>query len=398
VANGDAGGSAVNGDVKKEWFDRDYYRVLGVPKNAPDPEIRKAYRKLAQQHHPDRNRGNKEAEDRFKEISAAYEVLGDNDKRRQYDQVRDMAASGFAGYGAPGGPGPWGGGGSRTEGFPFAGEGFEVGDLGDLLGGLFGGARGGARSRTRQSRGADLETEVRISFDEAMEGVTVPLRIQGPGPCPTCGGSGAEPGTSAETCPQCQGAGVTAQNQGVFSFSRPCPRCGGIGRVVEHPCKECGGSGNVRRAREFSVRIPAGVKDAARIRVPSRGEPGPPGSRSGDLYVRVRVTPHRLFGRRNADLTLELPVSFPEAALGANVRIPTLNGPVTLKIPAGTGNGRTFRVRGKGPPTPQGGMGDLLVTVRVDVPTKLSREQKDLLKQLREVEGASPRDRLGMEV
>jgi molecular chaperone DnaJ len=390
----------ANGDVRREWFEKDYYQVLGVPKNAPEGDIRTAYRKLAQKLHPDANPGDREAEERFKQVSAAYEVLGDAEKRKQYDQVRDMAASGFGGFGGPGrrpaGGGP-GGGRVRVEGAPFDVEGFgDIGDLGDLFGGLFGSSRGG-RARSQQSRGADLETAARISFEEAIEGVDVPLRIQGPAPCPRCGGSGAEPGTSPETCPVCGGTGVTAQNQGVFSFSRPCPRCGGTGRIVLTPCAECGGFGNVRRTREFSVRIPAGVKDGARIKVPGRGEPGPAGGRPGDLFVVVRVAPHRLFGRTGSDLTLEVPVTFTEAALGAQVRVPTLNGTVTLKIPAGTASGRTFRVRGKGAPKSKGGTGDLLVTVRVDVPSKLSREQKALLKQLAEVEGTSPRARLGME-
>ena len=389
----------MNGDIKREWFDKDYYQMLGVPKNAPTAEVKKAYRKLAQKLHPDANPGDKDAEERFKEISAAYDVLGDPEKRKSYDQVREMAASGVGGFGGFGGPGASGGPGwrnVRVEGFPFDSEGFEGGDLGDLFGGLFGRTRGGGRRG--QARGGDLETEARISFEDAVNGATVPLRIQGPATCRTCGGSGAEPGTVPEVCPQCGGTGAVAQNQGVFSFSRPCPRCGGSGRIVEHPCKTCGGSGSVRRTREFSVRIPAGVKDGARIRVPGRGEPGPPGGRAGDLYVVVRIAPHRLFGRRDSDLTLELPVTFSEAALGANVQVPTLNGAVTLKIPAGTASGRTFRIRGKGAPRPRkGGHGDMLVTVRVDVPSKLSREQKELLKRLQDTEGESPRRRLGME-
>ena len=389
----------MNGDIKREWFDKDYYQMLGVPKNAPAAEVKKAYRKLAQKLHPDANPGDKDAEDRFKEISAAYDVLGDPEKRKSYDQVRDMAASGVGGFGGFGGPGAGGGPGwrnVRVEGFPFDAEGFDRGDLGDLFGGLFGRSRAGARRA--QAQGADLETEARISFEDAINGATVPLRIQGPAACPTCGGSGAEPGTAPVVCPQCGGTGAIAQNQGVFSFSRPCPRCAGAGRIVEHPCKTCGGSGSVRRTREFSVRIPAGVKDGARIRVPGRGEPGPPGGRAGDLYVVVRIAPHRLFGRKDSDLTLELPVTFSEAALGANVQVPTLNGPVTLKIPAGTAGGRTFRIRGKGAPRPRkGGHGDMLVTVRVDVPSKLSREQKELLKRLQDTEGESPRRRLGME-
>jgi molecular chaperone DnaJ len=392
----------VNGDVKREWFDKDYYQVLGVPKNASAADVKKAYRKLAQRYHPDTNPGDKDAEERFKEVSAAYDVLGDGDKRKQYDQVRDMAASGFGGFGRGAGAG-WPGGGTggqrvRVEGFPYDAEGFgDAGDLGDLFGGLFG--RAGRAGRARERRGADLETEARISFDEAMTGVTVPIRIQGPAPCQTCGGSGAEPGTSPTTCPVCSGTGTVAQNQGFFSLSRPCTNCAGTGRVIEHPCSTCGGSGTVRRAREFSVRIPEGVRDGARIKVSDRGEPGGAGGSPGDLFVVVRVSPHPLFGRHGgSDLTLELPVTFAEAALGAHVQVPTLNGPVTLKVPGGTTSGRTFRIKGKGAPRPKkGGHGDLLVTVRIEVPAKLSKEQRELLKRLQEVEGESPRRRLGVE-
>lgn len=390
----------MDGEIRREWFEKDYYQVLGVPKNASSADIRKAYRKLAQKFHPDANPGNKQAEERFKEISAAHEVLGDEEKRKQYDQVREMAASG-AGFGGFGGaPGGWttgpGGQRVRVENIPYGAEGgFDVGDLGDLFSVFTG--RGGGRGRTQQAvRGADLETEARISFEDAMSGTTVPLRIQGPAPCPVCGGSGAEPGTSPVTCPQCGGTGEVSVNQGLFSMSRTCPRCHGNGRLVEHPCHECQGSGSVRRTREFSVRVPAGVKDGARIKVSGRGESGSAGARAGDLYVVVRVAPHRLFGRRGADLTLELPVTYPEAALGANVQVPTLNGPVMLKVPSGTPSGKTFRIKGKGAPKPKGGAGDLLVTVNVDVPQKLSREEKDLLARLRDVERRDPRSRIGV--
>jgi molecular chaperone DnaJ len=386
----------VNGDVRREWFEKDYYKVLGVPKNATAAEIKKAYRKLAQKNHPDANPGNKDAEDRFKEISAANDVLGDAEKRTQYDKVREMAGSGFGGFGGFGGPGP-GGQRVRTEGFNFEDLG-DIGGIGDLFSVFTGRGRGGGR-RQAEVKGADLETEVRVSFDEAMAGTTVPLRIQGPAQCPTCGGSGAEPGTSPTTCPVCQGTGSVAVNQGVFSIARPCPECGGSGRIVEHPCHECGGSGNVRRTREFSVRIPPGVRDGARIRLGGRGEAGPSGGRPGDLFVTVRVAPHRLFGRKGSDLTLELPVTFSEAALGTNLRVPTMNGEVTLKIPAGTPSGKTFRVRGKGAPRPRkGGTGDLLVTIRVDVPQKLSKEEKELLARLQQVQKESPRKGLGVEV
>ena len=388
----------MNGEVRREWLEKDYYKVLGVPKNASASEIKKAYRKLAQKNHPDANPGNRDAEERFKEVSSAYDVLGDAEKRKRYDQVREMVGSGYGpggGFGGFGGrPGPGGATRVRIEDL-FGSEG--VADLGDLFS-IFTG-RGGARAggtTARQSRGADLETEVRISFEDAMKGTTVPVKIRGPAACPTCGGSGAEPGTAPVTCPECGGTGQSVVNQGFFSMAQTCRRCGGSGRTVEHPCSNCRGSGVVHRTREFSVRIPPGVKDGARIRVQGRGEAGRAGSVAGDLYVVVRVAQHPVFGRRNSDLTVELPVSYTEAALGANVPVPTLNGPVTLKIPAGTASGRTFRIRGKGAPR-KGGQGDLLVTVRVDVPQKLSREEKALLKQLQDLRKDSPRKAMGVE-
>lgn len=392
----------MDGDIRREWFEKDYYQVLGVAKNASDADIKKAYRKLAQKHHPDANPGNKEAEERFKEASAAYDVLSDADKRKQYDQVRQMAGSGFGrfpggGVGRPGGRVRTGGG----QGFPFDfGEyvqSGDVGDLGDLFGLFTGGGRGGrgGRGRRQQRRGTDLETEVRVSFEEAMHGVTVPLKIDGPAPCTTCGGSGAEPGTAPIECPECEGIGTVAVNQGFFSMTRPCPRCGGSGRVVEQPCRTCHGSGTVQTTRRFSVRVPPGVKDGARIRLSGRGESGGVGAVPGDLYVRVRIAPHPIFGRQDSNLTVELPITYTEAALGANVEVPTLNGLVTLKIPSGTTTGQTFRVRGKGAPK-KGGQGDLLVTVRVDVPQKLSREEKELLRRLGELREESPRARLGV--
>ncbi len=256
-------------------------------------------------------------------------------------------------------------------------------------------AGGGVARRSQPSRGADLETEITVPFDEAMAGTTVPVRIQGPAPCETCGGSGAAPGTSPTTCPQCGGAGQIAVNQGPFQMSQTCPRCHGSGRVVETPCPACGGTGSRRRTRSLQVKVPAGVQDGARIRLRGRGEPGPAGGQPGDLFVRVHVRPHAFFGRKGHDLTVELPVTYAEAALGANVEVPTLNGPVTMKVPAGTPTGKTFRLKGKGAPK-RGGQGDLLVSVNVDVPQKLSKPEKELLKQLQDVEKASPRRRLGV--
>jgi molecular chaperone DnaJ len=379
----------VNGDVRREWFEKDYYGVLGVAKNATQAEIKKAYRKLAQQHHPDANQGNKDSEERFKEISAAYDVIGDPEKRKQYDEVRDMAASGVGAGGFPGGFGDAGGpGGVRFEDAGFT-------DIGDLFGGLFGG--GGRRGRAaRPARGADLETEVTVSFEEAMSGTTVPVKIQGPAPCETCHGTGAAPGTSPITCPQCRGAGQISVNQGPFQMSQTCPRCNGSGRVVEQVCPTCRGTGSQRRTRSFQVKIPAGVQDGARIRLAGRGEPGPAGAQAGDLYVRVHVRPHRFFGRRGSDLTVDLPVTFSEVALGANVQVPTLNGPVTMKVPAGTQSGKTFRLKGKGAPR-KGGHGDLLVTAEVEVPSKVSKKERELLQQLDESRAESPRRRLGVD-
>jgi len=376
-------------EVRREWFDTDYYAVLGVPKNADPSEIKKAYRKLAQQHHPDARQGDPGAEERFKEISAAYDVLGDPEKQKAYDRVREMGASGF-GVGGPGG--------GRAAGWPGAGgwpggvryEQVDVDDLSDLFGGLLGG--GGRRARRAGARrGADLETSVTISFDEALAGTTVPIRVDGPATCSRCRGTGAEPGTSPITCPTCSGTGEIAENQGFFSMARPCPTCAGTGRIVETPCAQCGRSGVERRTRTIRVKIPAGVRDGARIRLAGKGEPGRGGGPPGDLFVKVAVEPHPTFGRRGDDLTVEVPITYPEAALGANVQVPTMNGPVTLKVPAGTPSGKTFRVRGRGAPR-KGGRGDLLATVRVDVPKKLSREEKDLMRKLAEASPA-PRDR-----
>jgi molecular chaperone DnaJ len=366
--------------INREWLEKDYYAVLGVAKNATQAEIKKAYRGLAQKHHPDANRGDKAAEERFKEVSSAYDVLGDEGKRKEYDRVREMASAGFRSGAGPGGS------------FRFEDLGFDPGAFGDIFD-LFGGGR--RRARPAQ-RGSDLETEVQISFEDSIVGTTVPLRIAGAAPCETCGGSGAEPGTQAHTCPECGGSGSVTVDQGPFSLSRGCPRCGGSGRVIDKPCRTCGGSGQTRKTRTLSVKIPAGIETGARIRLSGRGESGPPGGRPGDLYVTVRVAPHAYFGRRGSDLTLELPVTFPEAALGANVKVPTLNGAVTLKIPSGTSQGRTFRVRGRGAPKRGGGRGDLLVTVNVEVPTRLSKEERELLEQFREKHRASPRAGMGV--
>jgi molecular chaperone DnaJ len=374
----------------RAWFEKDFYKVLGVAETASADEIKKAFRTLARQYHPDKNPDDKKAEERMKEISEASDVLSDPKKRAEYDEVRRMAKSGY-------GTGGFGGGGGFPGGFPYGGNVRveDLGDLGDLFGGLFG-ARTGARGRPRgPERGADLETEIRVSFEDAIDGATVPIKITRDAPCETCGGSGAEPGTAIETCPQCGGAGTVGDNQGVFSFVRACPRCGGAGRIVTQPCHTCRGSGTRRRKEEIKVRIPAGVHDGARIRVRGRGAASG-GSAAGDLYVVVRVAPHPIFGRQGDDLTLTLPITFSEAALGAQVKVPTLEAPVTLKIPAGTQNGKTFRVRGRGAPRRKGGHGDLLATVNVQVPEKLSKREREALEKFAEAHQADPRSTLGV--
>jgi molecular chaperone DnaJ len=381
---------AAADEFRREWFDKDYYAVLGVPKNATHDEIKKAYRKLAQQHHPDANAGNAAAEERFKEISAAYDVVGDEAKRASYDRAREMGAAGFGGGFSGGGAYP--GAGAYPGGVRFETEGF---DIGDLLGGMFGGAGRGGQARERQRRGADLETAVTLSFEDAMAGVTVPVKLTGPAPCRTCRGSGAAPGTQPVTCTRCGGSGQIAVNQGFFSMAQTCPTCHGTGRTIPTPCSTCGGSGVERRTRTIQVKISAGVKDRARIKLAGKGESGVSGGAAGDLYVDVHVKPHAMFGRKGDDLTIDVPITFPEAALGAHVEVPTLNGPVTLKVPAGTPSGKTFRLRGKGSPK-RNGHGDLLATVVVDVPDKLSRDQRKLVEQLQESTTESPRRGLGV--
>jgi molecular chaperone DnaJ len=364
--------------AQREWFEKDYYAVLGVPKTATDKELSRAFKKLAKEHHPDANPGNPAAEERFKEISAAYDVLGDAAKRPEYDEVRQMVASGVGPDGS-GGFGPGGGGAGQT--FRFETDG---GGLGDIFGNLFGGGgRRRARAATGPQRGRDLETELHLQFDDAIRGVTSTVRFRADATCSTCAGSGAAPGTMPENCPQCHGAGTIADNQGPFSFSQVCPTCGGRGQVIPTPCPTCSGSGVEVRAREVKVRIPAGVADGQRIRVKGRGGAGANGGPPGDLYVIVHVRDHALFGRNGSDLTLRLPVTFPEAVLGADIKVPTLDAQVTVRIPAGTPSGKVLRVRGKGVAADGNGKaGDLLVTVEVQVlvdPTTAQREAVEAL-------------------
>jgi len=352
------------------------YESLGVPKNASADEIKKAYRKLARQYHPDKNPGDEAAETRFKEVQHAYDVLSDPDKRKQYDRFGDR-------NGQPG-PGP---------------TNFDFGDLdlGDIFGGLFGGGGRGAgpTTSTRSRRGADVESELTIDFVDAVRGAEVPIRLSSPGRCETCGGSGARPGTAPHVCPTCAGSGFVSSSQGAFAFSEPCRDCRGTGRIIEDPCPECGGDGVSTRTRSLTVRVPAGVADGNKVRLKGQGQPGMGGAPAGDLYVTVHVTPHRLFGRseKNADdLTLTVPVTFPELALGSTLTVPTLDGStVSLRIPAGTRSGRTFRVRGRGV-AKKAKTGDLLVTVEVAVPARLSDAAQSALQSYAEAtKGDDPR-------
>jgi molecular chaperone DnaJ len=364
---------------QREWFEKDYYKVLGVPEGAPEKDVSRAYKKLAKQFHPDANPGNKEAEERFKEISAAYDVIGDTEKRKEYDEVRRMVAAGVG----PGGPGGFGAGGQT---FNF--EGGDLGDLGGLFGNLFGGGgRRGRRAPAGPQRGQDLETELHLGFDDAVRGITSTVRFRADATCSTCAGSGAAPGSMPETCPECRGTGSIAVDQGPFSFSQVCPRCGGRGQVIPQPCPTCRGRGVEVRAREVKVRVPAGVTDGQRIRVKGRGAAGANGGPPGDLYVVVHVRSHPWFGRSNNDLTLRLPVTFSEAASGADVKVPTLDGQVTVRIPPGTPSGKVLRVRGKG----AGDKGDLLVTVDVQIPVNLSKEQREAVEALAKVLDEDPR-------
>jgi len=382
--------------AQREWYEKDYYKVLGVSDKASEDELRRAYRKLAKAHHPDAHPG---SEERFKEISAAYDVVGDADKRKEYDEIRRLGpvANPFAGAGTAGRPG---GAGQRGAGF-----GFSTDDLGGVFGDLFGRIRGGGQSGSNAAgprRGDNMEAELHLSFLDAAHGVTTGLNITSEDTCSTCHGSGAAPGTSASVCPRCAGRGVLDDNQGFFSFSRPCPQCGGRGMVVETPCPTCRGAGTEMRPRQVKVRIPAGVANDQRIRLKGKGGPGAQGGPPGDLHVIVKVAPHPLFGRRGRDLTLNVPVTFAEAALGAEIKVPTLDDPVTVKIPAGTKSGKTFRVRNRGVPSGSSsassasGPGDLLVTVEVEVPSNLSEGQREAIQALAAASTGSPRSHLGV--
>jgi molecular chaperone DnaJ len=363
----------------------DYYKTLGVDKKATPEEIKKAYRKLARAYHPDRNPDDKQAEERFKEISQAHDVLGDPEKRKQYD-------TGTGPFGAAGGAGGPGFGG-------FGNFDFDASSMGDILSNLFGGGGGGAggagsgrRAKSRPQRGGDLETEVRISFDQSISGAQVPLSVPTTGVCGTCHGTGAKPGTTPKVCPRCEGRGIETQGQGMFSISQPCSLCGGSGTVIEDPCPTCGGSGALRSVKKFRVNIPPGVKEGSRIRVPGKGEAGLRGGPAGDLYVVTHVDPSPAFKRKGDNLEVEVPLTVPEALLGAEVRVPTLDGAKTLRVKPGTQHGALQRLRGEGPPKLGGkSRGDIHYRFTIDMPEKLTSEQEAAVEQLSKVMNGNPR-------
>ena len=369
----------------------DYYKILGVGKNASDEEIKKSYRKLARQYHPDRNPGDKKAEERFKEISQAHDVLSDPEKRKAYDR----------------GQGPLGG---FTTGGGFD-PGAMAGGFSDILSNLFGGGAtgtagrpGGARGRagtttgagrtgrTAQTQGRDLETEISLSFDQAVHGAQVPLSVPTSQPCPTCHGTGAKPGTNPKVCPVCNGRGIESQSQGIFSISQPCSNCNGSGTVIEDPCTTCGGTGAQRSVRKLRVNVPAGVRDGSRIRLAGKGEAGFHGGEPGDLYVITRVQDSPVFKTVGENLEVEVPLTIPEAVQGAIVEVPTLNGTKRLRVPPGTRHGTVQRLRGEGPPKVGGkGRGDIHYRFVIDVPEKLSPEQQEAIDRLSKVMNGNPR-------
>ncbi|MBM3658027.1 MAG: molecular chaperone DnaJ [Actinobacteria bacterium] len=386
---------------QREWFEKDYYKVLGVESTASEKDVSRAYRKLAKQYHPDANPGDAAAEERFKEVSAANEVLGDPEKRKEYDQVREMVASGAG----PGGFGPGGFGGAGFGGA--GGQTFNFDDvgLGDILGGLFGnqGAGGGRGRRGRRAQqqgpaaGADLEAELYLDFMDAIHGVTTSVHLTGEAVCSACHGSGAKAGTTPDVCPTCHGSGDVIVDQGPFSFSQVCPQCGGRGAIVKDRCRTCKGRGVEVRPREVKVKIPAGVQGGQRIKVAGRGAPGRFGGPPGDLYVTVHVHHHEIFGRSGkANLTVKVPVTFAEAALGAQVKVPTLDEPVTVKVKPGTQSGTTVKVSKRGIATGKGDPGDLLVTFVVEVPAELSDEQRAAVEALAASMPDNPRVDLGV--
>src|SRR6202046_5311235 len=371
-------------------YQKDYYKTLGVPKTATAAEIKKAYRELARKYHPDANKGSTDAEERFKEITEAYNVVSDEKQRKEYDEARSM----FGGFRVPAGsrPGAGAGAGNFDLGDLFGGEG-----LGDVIGGIFRGGRpGGGSAASRARRGADVETETNLSFGDAIDGATVSLRLTGEGPCPVCGGTGAKTGTVPKVCPDCHGTGQQSRNLGGFGLSEPCQTCRGRGLVVEDPCPSCSGSGRAMSSRTIQARIPAGVADGQRIRIPGKGAPGERGGKAGDLYVRVHVKPHEVFGRSGDNLTVTVPVTITELALGADIKVPTHRGPaVTVRVKPGSANGTVIRVPGRGVRKKDGTLGDLRDTLEVTVPHDLNSKAKSALEDLRiATAGADPREEL----
>jgi molecular chaperone DnaJ len=357
---------------------KDPYKTLGVDKKASDEEIKRAYRKLARQYHPDRNPDDKGAEERFKEVQEAYSVLSDPEKRKAFDS----------------GGGIFGGGGFDPGAFRTGGGG-SFGGFGDILSDLFGGAGGGRSGPRAPERGRDLETEVHISFDQAMEGAQVPVTVPLSAPCPTCHGTGARPGTQPTVCTRCQGRGVEAESQGLFSISQPCRQCGGTGTEIKDPCPTCQGSGRTRQVKRYRVNIPAGVRDGSRVRLAGKGESGPRGGPPGDLYAVTRVAESPIFARKGDNLEVEVPITFPEAIRGATIEVPTLAGTKRIRVSPGTQHGTVQRLRGEGPPKLGGrGRGDIHYRLMIDVPRSLSREQREVVDELASVIDGNPREGL----
>jgi molecular chaperone DnaJ len=362
---------------------KDPYKTLGVDKKASDDEIKKAYRKLARQYHPDRNPDDPSAEERFKEIQGAYSILSDPEKRKQYDSGGGIFGSGFD-------PSAFRRGGG-------AGAGGSFGGFGDILSDLFGGGAGGggANARNQPERGRDLETEVHISFEQAMEGAQVPVAVTVPAPCPTCHGTGAKPGTQPTVCSRCQGRGIESQGQGLFSISQPCSKCGGTGTEIKDPCPTCHGAGQTRQVKRYKANIPAGVKDGSRVRLATKGEPGRRGGPPGDLYVVTKVTDSPVFKRKGDHLEVDVPITIPEAIRGATVEVPTLNGAKRIRVPAGTQHGTVQRLRGEGPPKlGNKGRGDIHYRFVIDVPSSLTKKQQQAVDSLADVIDGNPRERL----